>query len=49
MKSRMEGKKMIKISRLHTRVRTSDMECDWVTIGVIVSKSDPKVSGKVIG
>ena len=47
MKSRMTDRKMIRMSRLHTRINTSDMQGDWVTMGVIVQKSEPKMSSKV--
>lgn len=38
---------MIAMSRLHLRLKTADTENDWVTMGVIVNKSDPRVSSKV--
>ena len=47
MKCRMDGRKMVKMSRLHGNMKNSDMADDWVTIGVIVSKTDAKVSANV--
>ena len=46
MKSHMVGKKMVKLSTIPSKP-SSELQPDWVTIGVIVSKSDPKVSQKV--
>ena len=47
MKQKVAGRKMVKLSKLHTRVNTADLQGDWVTIGVIVNKSEPKMSSKV--
>ncbi|RUS77986.1 hypothetical protein EGW08_014247, partial [Elysia chlorotica] len=44
MKMRMEGRKMISISRIHLKMKTQEVQGDWVTIGVVVGKSDPKTS-----
>ena len=38
---------MIPLSRLHQRLKTAESDADWVTIGVLVSKSEPRVSSKV--
>ena len=46
MKVRMENRRMVKLSTLHTKSKSS-LDGDWVTIGVLISKSDPKVSQKV--
>ena len=42
----MEGRRLIRLSAIHQKTRSIDMEGDWVTMGVIVSKTDPKVSSK---
>ncbi|XP_063407676.1 protein MCM10 homolog isoform X2 [Mytilus trossulus] len=41
MKSRMRDRKLVKISKIDRRVSEHD---NWVTIGVIVSKTDPRQS-----
>ncbi len=47
IKDRMEERKYIQISRLYKRINTADTRGDWVTIGVVVAKSEPKMSAKV--
>ena len=47
MKSKMEGRTMVKMSRLHLKTGTSALSGDWVTIGVLVQKLDPKTSANV--
>ncbi|XP_076469031.1 protein MCM10 homolog [Babylonia areolata] len=42
--SKMEGRRMIPVSRLHLKVKTPDLQGDWVTIGVIVQKSEARKS-----
>ncbi|GFR66544.1 sensitized chromosome inheritance modifier [Elysia marginata] len=44
MKMRMEGRKMISIPRIHLKMKTQEVQGDWVTIGVIVNKSEAKTS-----
>ena len=46
MKARMDGRKMVKMSLIKTHFNKSlnDIEGDWVTIGIIINKVDPKVS-----
>lgn len=44
MKSRMRDRKLVKISKIDKRVSEHD---NWVTIGVIVSKTDPRQSATV--
>ncbi|KAK7078393.1 minichromosome maintenance-related protein [Halocaridina rubra] len=46
MRERMEGRKMVRMSSINLHVRGGDIEGDWVTIGVLISKSDPKTSQK---
>ncbi|XP_071544042.1 protein MCM10 homolog [Panulirus ornatus] len=46
MRERMEGRKMVRMSTINLHLRGGDIEGDWVTIGVVVSKSDPKTSQK---
>ena len=45
--AKMEGRKMIAMSRLHLKVKSPDLQSDWVTIGVIVHKSDARKSQTV--
>lgn len=47
MKELMNERKMIKISTIPFHLRGGEIEGDWVTIGVIVSKSETKMSQKV--
>ena len=46
MKKRMKGRKMIRIPNISSRVKGSDIEGDWVTVGVVVDKLPPKESVK---
>ena len=46
MKKRMQGRKMVKIPNISSRVRGSDIEGDWVTMGVVVDKLPPRESVK---
>jgi len=48
LKILMEGRRLIRLSILHQKARGSDIDGDWVTIAVIVGKSEPKVSAKVL-
>ncbi|KAL8621332.1 hypothetical protein ACOMHN_053353 [Nucella lapillus] len=42
--TKMEGRRMIPVSRLHLKVNTADLQGDWVTIGIIVQKSEARKS-----
>ncbi|XP_046363448.2 protein MCM10 homolog isoform X1 [Haliotis rufescens] len=44
MELKMKDRKIIKLSRLHLKVNTPDLQGDWVTIGVVVQKTEPKTS-----
>ncbi|XP_046562191.1 protein MCM10 homolog [Haliotis rubra] len=44
MELKMKNRKVIKLSRLHLKVNTADLQGDWVTIGVVVQKTEPKTS-----
>ena len=44
MKNRMKDRKLIKISKIDKRVSEHD---NWVTIGVIVKKTEPRQSTTV--
>jgi minichromosome maintenance protein 10 len=46
MDERMEGRKMIKLHRIASKVKDGDIEGNWVTIGVIIEKLPPKDSVK---
>lgn len=43
---RMEGRKQIKASQIKIHMRGGDIKDDWVTMAVVVSKSDPRTSQK---
>ena len=38
----MDGRKMVSIPKLHSKMKDGDIEGDWVTIGVIVDKLPPR-------
>ena len=42
MRQRMNGRKMISIPKLHSKMKDGDIEGDWVTIGVVVDKLPPR-------
>jgi len=42
----MEGRRLIRLSSLSDKTSSMCTDVDWVTMGVIVSKTDPKVSSK---
>lgn len=46
MRSRMDGRKMVRMSSINLHVRCGEIEGDWVTIGVLVSKGEPRTSQK---
>jgi minichromosome maintenance protein 10 len=43
---RMEGRKQIKVSQIKTHMRGGDIKDDWVTMAVVISKSEPRTSQK---
>ena len=48
MEKRMEGRRMVMISQIPTKIKgKNDVDGDWVTIGVIVQKLPPKTSSNV--
>ena len=48
MEKRMEGRRMVTISQIPTKIKgNNDIDGDWVTIGVIVQKLPPKKSSNV--
>lgn len=48
MEKRMEGRRMVMISQIPTKIKgNNDIDGDWVTIGVIVQKLPPKKSSNV--
>ena len=47
MNERMKGRKLVRIPQIMGVVKDGDVEGDWVTIGVIVSKSVPRNTCKV--
>ena len=48
MEKRMEGRRMVMISQIPTKIKgNNDIDGDWVTIGVIVQKLPPKTSSNV--
>eukprot|EP00731_Ephydatia_muelleri_P003820 Em0001g3820a len=46
MKLRMDGRKMVRIGSIGSKLKGGDVEGDWVTIGVLVDKLPPKDSAK---
>ncbi len=47
IKQRMATRNVIKLSKLHLKKKSAAvLEGDWITVGVIVSKSEPKMSSK---
>ncbi|ESN90222.1 hypothetical protein HELRODRAFT_182719 [Helobdella robusta] len=46
MRLLMNSRSMIRMSTLRSKVGSDQMKMDWVTIGVLISKSDPKISAK---
>ncbi|XP_014678796.1 PREDICTED: sulfotransferase 1A1-like [Priapulus caudatus] len=44
MKERMMGRKMVKLSCIRGQMRGGDIEGDWVTMGVVINKTNPKTS-----
>lgn len=48
MEKRMEGRRMVTISQIPTKIKgNNEIDGDWVTIGVIVNKLPPKKSANV--
>lgn len=47
LRAMMEGRRLIRLSSIHQKTRSIDMDGDWVTVAVIVSKTEPKISSKV--
>jgi hypothetical protein len=47
MTSRIEGRQLIKMSRISNHARKNLQDVDWVTIGCIVGKSRTRTSAKV--
>ena len=46
LRDRMEGRKLIKLPQIKSYMRGGDIQDDWVTMGVIVHKSEPRTSQK---
>jgi minichromosome maintenance protein 10 len=46
LQQRMEGRKQIKLSTIKAHMRGGDIKDDWVTMAVVVSKTDPRTSQK---
>ena len=42
MRQRMQGRKMVRIPRITSRMKDGDIEGDWVTMGVVVEKLPPR-------
>ena len=41
---RMKGRRLIKISRIESKMKNYDIEGDWVTVGVLVDKMPQKTT-----
>ena len=46
LQQRMDGRKQIKVSQIKMHMRGGDIQDDWVTLGVVVFKSEPRTSQK---
>ena len=47
-KSKMSGRTLIKVSHIHQKVGRGDLQKDnWVTLGVVVHKTEPRQSASV--
>ncbi|XP_042902666.1 protein MCM10 homolog isoform X2 [Parasteatoda tepidariorum] len=44
MQKRMEGRRLIKMSFIKNFIKGGDIEGDWVTVGILISKLPPKTS-----
>ena len=44
MNHKMEGRRMIQLSRLHMKLKSPELQGDWVTVGAIVQKVDARKS-----
>ena len=44
---RMEGRRHLSVTTIPLHLRGGEVEGDWVTIAVLVAKSQPKTSQKV--
>ncbi|KAJ8301914.1 hypothetical protein KUTeg_020901 [Tegillarca granosa] len=44
MKMKMADRKLIKVSRIASKVNTADLQGNWVTIAVVVHKTEPRTS-----
>lgn len=47
MKYKMADRKLIKLSKIHLELKSAELQGDWVTIGVIVHKTEPRTSSTV--
>lgn len=47
MKYKMADRKLIKLSKIHLELKSAELQGDWVTVGVIVHKSEPRTSSSV--
>jgi hypothetical protein len=46
-KRKMEGRNLVKISRLVSKMGTDLQKDNWVTLGVVVHKTEPRQSAAV--
>ncbi|XP_061187039.1 protein MCM10 homolog [Saccostrea echinata] len=44
MKYKMADRTLIKLSKIHLKLKSADLQGNWVTIGVIVHKTEPRTS-----
>ncbi|XP_056000805.1 protein MCM10 homolog isoform X2 [Ostrea edulis] len=44
MKYKMADRLLIKLSKIHLKLKSADLQGNWVTIGVIVHKTEPRTS-----
>jgi hypothetical protein len=47
MKYKMADRLLVKLSKIHLKIKSADLQGNWVTIGVIVHKTEPRTSSSV--
>lgn len=47
MKYKMADRTLIKLSKIHFKLKSAELQGNWVTIGVIVHKTEPRTSSSV--
>lgn len=47
MKYKMADRTLIKLSKIHFKLKSAELQGNWVTVGVIVHKTEPRTSSSV--